>query len=86
MDIYYELSDKIMSVNPKKLSRYMAEYNVGYNGASRWLMQIADRAWREHDGKIVLVKNRFAPFTEYTPIDMKEFFFIKLSARDLYGS
>jgi hypothetical protein len=46
----------------------------------RELLEKSDRTWKEHDnGAVTFIKNRFTGIM--TPVDMREFFVVKLRAR-----
>jgi hypothetical protein len=57
---------------------YICEHKS--EGWSVMLAKASDRIWEENDQGIRIVKNRF---TNDPTVDMKEFFWIKLSSREL---
>ena len=45
------------------------------------LLQHSERVWQETDDTVKFIKNRFTGIM--TPIDMREFFLVKLTARNI---
>ncbi len=85
MNVFFELADCM--VDPK-CGKYFAAYGVRKSEAIagiryRALMQNSDRAWLEDDnGSVRFVKHRYA-MADKTPVDMKEFFWIKLKSKNV---
>lgn len=80
MNFYYEINESVIH---ELGSRYFASYNVidGFQ-YNKYVMR-ADRVWGEHpDGRAYFVKNRWKDCTQ-TPVDMKEFFWIKLKCQTI---
>jgi hypothetical protein len=85
MNVFFEISDTFVE---KYGHKYLAIYdadNVITPGASRRLYQIkafSDRMWSEEDDGVKFIKNRRTEKNN-TPVDMKEFFWIKLRSQAL---
>jgi hypothetical protein len=47
------------------------------------LMEMADRVWRECNDGVNYVKNRSSPTQLSTPVDLKEFMWVKLQAKQI---
>jgi hypothetical protein len=85
INVYFEIAD--ISVE-KYGHKYLAIYDV-YNGnrpvpdRRLWEMKaFSDRMWSEEDDGVKFIKNRRTQKNN-TPVDMKEFFWIKLRSQAL---
>lgn len=82
MNVYYELSDVI--VGPEGEGKYFAAYDVRKSaaiaGPYMLLMQNSERAWAEEGDTVRFLKHRWADAAA-TPVDMREFFWIKLKSQ-----
>jgi hypothetical protein len=85
MNVFFEISDTFVE---KYGHKYLAIYdadNVNRLGDRRRLYQIkafSDRMWSEEDDGVKFIKNRRTAKNN-TPVDMKEFFWIKLRSQSL---
>jgi hypothetical protein len=85
MNVFFEISDTFVE---KYGHKYLAIYdadNVITPSARRRLYQIkafSDRMWSEEDDGVKFIKNRRTAKNN-TPVDMKEFFWIKLRSQAL---
>ena len=78
MNVFFELADGVVEEYGHK---YLALYNVRKSavigGAHRRLMLHSNRVWVEDDEGVRLMKDRWDGITD-KPVDLKEFFWIKL--------
>ena len=87
MNVFFEISDTFVE---KYGYKYLAVYdadNVDRLGpsAQAWLREmksISDRMWSEEDAGVKFIKNRRTEKNN-TPVNMKEFFWIKLRSHAL---
>lgn len=83
MNLYYEIAP---AATAEFGSQYIAEYDVPSNnlglGFNRRAMMMANRVWQESRHGVVFYKNRYSCAVD-TPVDMKEFFWIKLRSTAL---
>jgi hypothetical protein len=85
MNVFFEISDTCVE---KYGHKYIAIYdadNVIRHGDRRRLYQIkafSDRMWSEEDDGVKFIKNRRTEKNN-TPVDMKEFFWIKLKSKTI---
>jgi hypothetical protein len=85
VNVFFEISDTCVE---KYGHKYIAVYdadNVNRLGESRRLWEItyfAERVWSEEDDGVKFIKNRRTAKNN-TPVDMKEFFWIKLRSHAL---
>ena len=75
---YYEISDAALMMTGGK--KYFFTENLGWYNTPITMMKISqysNRIWREdEDGKVTFIKHRTGHLD--TPVDMKEFFWVKL--------
>ena len=78
---YYEIvhPNNVYGYEPGYYARTPEKTMFGHNFK---LAEIADRVWRESGDDVVYVKNRNAP-TSSTLVDIKEFMWVKLQARQV---
>jgi hypothetical protein len=85
VNVYFEIADiAVEKYGHKYLAIYDAD-NVTTPGATRRLYQIkafSDRMWSEEDDGVKFIKNRRTAKNN-TPVDMKEFFWIKLKSKTI---
>lgn len=85
VNMFFEIADIFVEkYGHKYLALYDAD-NVDKVGprATAWLWEIlADRVWSEEDHGVKFIKNRRTEKNS-TPVDMKEFFLIKLRSHTL---
>lgn len=90
--IYYELSKAVayqyhngvrywVSNGDTKPDSWIGAMQRSYGGGSLVLMQHSDRVWEEEGDVVKFIKNRHTGLM--TPIDMREFFLVKLQARSV---
>jgi hypothetical protein len=85
MNVFFEISDTFVE---KYGHKYLAIYdadNVNRPLRSRRLWEMkafSDRMWSEEDDGVKFIKNRRTQRNN-TPVDMKEFFWIKLLSQSL---
>ena len=92
MNLYFEYPDIVIgrtfAISGGKISaKYCARYDVhadedGDPKMPLRLMALADRIWQEDATGVKFIKNRNG-FPETTPVDSKEFLWIKLSAKEV---
>jgi hypothetical protein len=56
--------------------------SVAISGTGAHRMQVSERVWAEGKSGVRYLKNRFTGIKD-SPIDMKEFFWVKLKSRPL---
>lgn len=89
--IYYELNQSVADSQYNGV-RYWASNNdsnpISWIGAmqrrlegSSKLLQNSNRAWKEEDDVVKFIKNRDTGIM--TPVDMREFFLVKLRAKNV---
>lgn len=88
--IYYEMSKEVAdhyyngvqywtaseAPSPKSWVSAMQQYHAGHQAR---LLQHSNRAWQEKDDTVTFIKNRYTGLM--TPVDMREFFLVKIRAR-----
>jgi hypothetical protein len=82
MNVFFEIADWAVSEYGHK---YLALYNVQYvaiSGHGAQTMQMSERVWAEGKGGVKYLKNRTTGSKD-SPIDMKEFFLIKLKSKTI---
>ena len=82
-DLYFEIAEQCV---PLKLpARYIFMANVGgkplYSRELRNCMLFSNRVWEDNNGTIRYVKHRYTGDLT-TPVDLKEFMWIKLKSTD----
>jgi hypothetical protein len=83
MNVFFEIADCAVEGNGHKyLARYGAKSHVAVNGTDSWAMLHSDRVWAEDDAGVRYLKNRISHYINM-PVDMKEFFLIKLRSHKL---
>jgi hypothetical protein len=83
MNVFFELGDYAVKDFGGK---YFALYNT-HNGKvvtslERYLMMYSERVWAEEDHSVSYLKNRTTGIKD-SPIDMKEFVWVKLKSRPM---
>jgi hypothetical protein len=76
--IYYELS-KAVADHYHNGARYWVSNSDAMSGRLT-LLQHSERAWEEEGDVVKFIKNRHTGLM--TPVDMREFFLVKLQARN----
>jgi hypothetical protein len=81
MNVFFEISDTFVENYGHK---YLAIYDADNVNRPLWSRRIleafSDRMWAEEDDGVKFIKNRRTQRNN-TPVDMKEFFWIKLRSR-----
>jgi hypothetical protein len=82
MNVFFEIADWAVSEYGHK---YLALYNVesvAISGTGAHSMQMSERVWAEEKNGVKYLKNRLTGIKD-SPIDMKEFVWVKLKSRPL---
>jgi hypothetical protein len=82
MNVFFEIADWAVEEYGHK---YLALYNVQYvaiSGHGAQTMQMSERVWAEEKSGVKYLKNRLTG-SKNSPIDMKEFVWVKLRSRTL---
>ena len=83
MNVYFELTDcAAEDVGGKYFALYNATRGEVMTVHERYLMLCSDRVWAEEDDGVRFMKNRRQQ-AESTPVDEKEFFWIKLKCQTI---
>jgi len=86
--IYYELNKAVADFYHNGVRYWVSNSDANANSwieamqrkhGNHKLLQQSERAWREEDGVVKFIKHRGAGIM--TPVDMREFFLVKLRAR-----
>jgi hypothetical protein len=82
MNVFFEIADwAVKEYGHKYLALYDVQY-VAISGHGAQTMQMSERVWAEEKSGVKYLKNRRTGSKD-SPIDMKEFFWIKLKSRPL---
>ena len=82
MNVFFEIADwAVEQYGHKYLALYDVQ-SVAISGHGAQTMQMSDRVWAEGKGGVKYLKNRLTGSKD-SPIDMKEFFLIKLRSHTL---
>jgi hypothetical protein len=82
MNVFFEIADSAVERHRHKyLALYGVKKYVAINGLHSWTMLHSERVWAEEDG-VKYLKNRLTGSKD-SPIDMKEFFWVKLKSRPM---
>jgi hypothetical protein len=82
MNVFFEIADYAVEEFGHK---YLALYDVQsvvISGHGAQTMQMSERVWAEEKSGVRYLKNRFTGSKD-SPIDMKEFFWIKLKSKTI---
>jgi len=82
MNVFFEISDTFVE---KYGHKYLALYDVQYvaiSGHGAQTMQMSERVWAEEKSGVKYLKNRMTGSKD-SPIDMKEFVWVKLKSRPM---
>ena len=83
MNVYFEIADSAVERHEHKyLALYGVKKYVAVNGFQSWAMLHSERVWAEEEDGVRYLKNRTTGSKD-SPIDMKEFFWIKLRSQPL---
>jgi hypothetical protein len=85
VNVFFEISDTaVEKYGHKYLAVYDADNMNRLNEGRRFreITYLADRVWSEEDHGVKFIKNRRTEKNN-TPVDMKEFFLIKLKSQAL---
>lgn len=83
-DFYYELHDSAVHETGSKYLVVHARTGDAMMAGGYWVTQHSNRIWKENSNEVNFVKHRSSILNE-TPVDMKEFMWIKLKAETLRG-
>jgi hypothetical protein len=82
MNVFFEIADSaVEEFGHKYLALYDVE-SVAISGTGAHRMQVSERVWAEGKSGVKYLKNRRTGSKD-SPIDMKEFFLIKLRSQTL---
>jgi hypothetical protein len=82
MNVFFEIADcAVKEYGHKYLALYDVQY-VAINGHGAQTMQMSERVWAEEVHGVRYLKNRTTGIKD-SPIDMKEFFWIKLKSKTI---
>jgi hypothetical protein len=82
MNVFFEIADcAVKEFGHKYLALYDVQ-SVAISGHGAQRMQLSERVWAEGKNGVKYLKNRVSSI-ENTPVDMKEFFWIKLRSYTL---
>lgn len=83
MNVFFELADEaIENYTHKHLALYNTRKSAVIGGQYRKILLFSNRVWVEEDTGVRFLKHRFSEASQ-TPVDMKEFFWIKLKSHTL---
>jgi hypothetical protein len=83
VNVYFELADcAVKDFDGKYFALYNATRGEVMTAHERYLMMYSDRVWAEEDHGVRFMKNRHQA-AESTPVDEKEFFWIKLKCQTI---
>lgn len=85
VNVFFEIADAFVGkYEHKHLALYDADNmnNLGKGRRFREITYLSDRVWSEEDHGVKFIKNRRTEKNN-TPVDMKEFFWIKLRSQAL---
>jgi hypothetical protein len=83
MNVFFELGDyAVKEFDNKYLALYSVKKYVAVNGFQSWAMLHSERVWAEEEDDVRYLKNRMTGSKD-SPIDMKEFVWVKLKSRPL---
>jgi hypothetical protein len=82
MNVFFEIADcAVEEFGHKYLALYDVQ-SVAISGHGAQRMQMSERVWAEGKSGVRYLKNRFTGSKD-SPIDMKEFFWIKLRSKTI---
>jgi hypothetical protein len=82
MNVFFEIADcAVEELGHKYLALYDVRY-VAISGSGAQAYRSSQRVWAEEKGGVKYLKNRFTGSKD-SPIDMKEFFWIKLKSKTI---
>jgi len=82
MNVFFEIADcAVEEYGHKYLALYDVQY-VAISGHGAQTMQMSERVWAEEIGGVKYLKNRLTG-SKNSPIDMKEFFWVKLRSKTI---
>ncbi len=81
MNIFFELADcAVKDFGGKYFALYDTRKSKVMMGSDRYLLINSNRVWAEEDEGVRFIKHRYSE-AETTPVDMKEFLWIKLKSQ-----
>jgi hypothetical protein len=82
MNVFFEIADcAVEEFGHKYLALYDVQ-SVAISGTGAQRMQMSERVWAEGKDSVKYLKNRFTGSKD-SPIDMKEFFWVKLRSKTI---
>jgi hypothetical protein len=82
MNVFFEIADcAVEEYGHKYLALYDVQ-SVAISGHGAQTMQMSERVWAEGKSGVRYLKNRFTGCKD-SPIDMKEFFWVKLRSKTI---
>jgi hypothetical protein len=82
MNVFFEIADcAVEEFEHKYLALYDVQ-SVAISGYGAQTMQMSERVWAEEKDSVKYLKNRLTGSKD-SPIDMKEFFWIKLKSKTI---
>ena len=83
MNVFFELGDyAVKDFGGKYFALYNTHKGKVVTAHERYLMSYSERVWAEEDHGVSYLKNRTTGIKD-SPIDMKEFFLIKLRSKTI---
>ena len=80
---YYEVSEYVPEFGHRYFSVRNDKASDAMEAAGYELTQCSDRIWLEEDDRVKWIKNRYIPLTDFNAVvDLKEFMWVKLSAKE----
>lgn len=83
MNVFFEISDTAVErYGHKYLALYDVRKSSVIGGLHRQVLLLSERVWAEEDHGVRFLKHRYSEASE-TPVDEKEFFWVKLRSYTL---
>jgi hypothetical protein len=83
MNVFFELGDyAVKDFDGKYFALYNTHKGKVMMAPERYLMLYSERVWAEEEDDVRYLKNRMTGVKD-SPIDMKEFFWIKLKSKTI---
>ena len=83
MNVFFELADGVVEeYGHKYLALYDVRKSAVIGGTHRHVLLCSNRVWAEEDTGVRFLKHRYSEASN-TPVDMKEFFWVKLKSANV---
>jgi hypothetical protein len=83
MNVFFELGDyAVKDFGGKYFALYNTPKSTAIMSHERYLMLYSERVWVEEEDSVRFIKHRYRE-AESTPVDEKEFFWIKLRSKTI---